>query len=235
MILNVDAVGLEWVCGTYLSKDKVATQEIWDKVDQHTENQKAFKLPSRLIAKTFVFRLIYGGSSYSYANDKDFQHVSTSTKYWDEVIERFYGKYKGWAEWHTRLMQEATTTGRVVAPTGRTYRYEPNFKGDWPRTTILNYSVQGLGADIMAIIRVAIYKRMQQANCKSLLISTVHDSIVVDCPEEEVDLIAAIYKESFDSAPRLFEQWFGTPFTLPLRAEISVGHNMSELNDYNLQ
>lgn len=56
MIVNGDAKALEWVVGTYLSKDKVAKQEILDKVDQHTLNQKAFGLPSRLIAKKFVFR-----------------------------------------------------------------------------------------------------------------------------------------------------------------------------------
>lgn len=47
---------LEWVVGTFLSKDKVAFEEIWNKVDQHSLNQKAFGLPSRLIAKKFVFR-----------------------------------------------------------------------------------------------------------------------------------------------------------------------------------
>jgi hypothetical protein len=40
----------------YLSKDKVWYEEIRNEVDQHTENQKAFGLPSRLIAKKFVFR-----------------------------------------------------------------------------------------------------------------------------------------------------------------------------------
>ncbi len=56
MIVNADAKALEWVAGSALNGDKVAHQEIWDGVDQHTLNQDAFKLPSRLIAKKFVFR-----------------------------------------------------------------------------------------------------------------------------------------------------------------------------------
>lgn len=56
MIINCDASALEWVAGSYLSGDKVAYEEIWNKVDQHSLNQEAFKLPSRLIAKKFVFR-----------------------------------------------------------------------------------------------------------------------------------------------------------------------------------
>ena len=56
MIINGDAKALEWVAGTFLSQDKLAIQEIWDGVDQHSVNMNAFKLPSRLIAKKFVFR-----------------------------------------------------------------------------------------------------------------------------------------------------------------------------------
>lgn len=56
MIINADASALEWVAGSFLSQDKVAHDEIWNKVDQHTLNQQAFNLPSRLVAKKFVFR-----------------------------------------------------------------------------------------------------------------------------------------------------------------------------------
>ena len=69
-----------------MSQDKTAHKEIWAEVDQHTDNQLRLNLPSRLIAKTFVFRLIYGGSAYSYANDPDFASVSKSEKYWQDTI-----------------------------------------------------------------------------------------------------------------------------------------------------
>jgi hypothetical protein len=62
MIIQADARALEWICGAYLSKDRVAYQEIIDRVDQHSLNQKAFGLPSRLIAKKFVFRKLLCGN-----------------------------------------------------------------------------------------------------------------------------------------------------------------------------
>ena len=55
-IVNCDAKALEWFGGTFLSKDKVAKEEILNHIDQHTHNQTTFGLPSRLIAKKFVFR-----------------------------------------------------------------------------------------------------------------------------------------------------------------------------------
>lgn len=229
--MNADASALEWVAGTFLSQDKVAYDEIWNKVDQHTLNQKAFGLPSRLVAKKFVFRLIYGGTEYSYANDPDFEEVSSSQKFWKKVIERFYEKYQGWNDWHIKLMQGATTTGKVVMPTGRVYSFKQNERGDWPRTTILNYPVQGFGADIMAIIRVAFYKRFKQRKIDGLVISSVHDSIVCDVPDSAVDETVALFHEVFNDAPLLFQQWFKVPFTLPLRCEVAVGHNMNDLEE----
>lgn len=250
MIVNADAKSLEWVVGTYLSQDKVAMQEIWENVDAHTSNQIKFKLPGwedaaagiksdkakfgRGIAKIFVFRLIYGGTSYSYANDPDFASVSTSQKFWDGVIDKFYEKYQGWSGWHTKLMQEATTTGKIVMPTGRVYTYSLTKFGDWPRTTILNYPVQGLGADVMAIVRVAFYKRLKQRGFKSLPIITVHDSIVLDALLEEVEALVKLFHEVFKDTPKLFEQWFGKPFNLPLQCEVSTGHNMADLKEFKL-
>ena len=88
MILNADAKALEWVCATYLSQDATAIQEIKNEIDQHSDNQKRFALPSRLIAKTFVFRLIYGGSAYSYAMDNNFKDIGNED-YWQKVIDQF--------------------------------------------------------------------------------------------------------------------------------------------------
>ena len=56
MLVNADFRALEWLGVVFLSKDQVGYREIHASIDQHTENQKAFALPSRLIAKTFVFR-----------------------------------------------------------------------------------------------------------------------------------------------------------------------------------
>jgi len=56
MLINMDMKAIEWVCVAYLSQDRTAMEEIKNQIDQHTANQKRFGLPSRLIAKTFVFR-----------------------------------------------------------------------------------------------------------------------------------------------------------------------------------
>jgi DNA polymerase I-like protein with 3'-5' exonuclease and polymerase domains len=235
MLVNVDAKALEWLVCAYLSKDKVAYQEIIDGVDQHSENQIRFGLPSRVIAKIFVFRLIYGGTEYSYANDPDFTGVSTSQKFWKGVIDEFYEKYYGVHKWHTSLIETVTSTGQLRMPTGRFYNYSPTVRGndlEWPRTTILNYPVQGLGADLMCLARVSFARRFKAARIPGRIISTIHDSIVVDIPNEYLDQVARMFHAVFDDLPYNFKKMFGVEFDLPCRCEVSYGNNKKDLTEY---
>lgn len=132
-------------------------------------------------------------------------------------------------------MQEATTTGRVVIPTGRMFKYEPEKKhGDlvWPRTKILNHSVQALGADLMCIARVSFARRFKQQQVKGVLISTVHDSIVADVENGEVDKTCRMFYEVFQDLPTNFEKLFKVKYTLPLRCEVQYGPNMKDLTEF---
>ncbi len=144
-LIEADASNLEVVCAAYLSQDKVLMQELWDGVDIHGENQKTLGLPDRLTAKIFQFRLIYGGSKYSYAMDPMFNKISNRPDFWDEIISNYYQKYKGLRDWHQALVRGVEKTGKWTSPTGRVYLYEivtkSNGAREWPRTTILNYPV----------------------------------------------------------------------------------------------
>jgi DNA polymerase-1 len=232
MLIQGDASALEWRCASFLSQDEVASKEIWNNVDQHSDNQNRFGLPSRLIAKTFVFRLIYGGSAYSYANDPNFAEVSKSEKFWEKVIEEFYLKYKGLHRWHIKLMQEATTTKKVSLPTGRIYEFEPTLRNGqrvFPRTTILNYPVQGLGADLMTIARVSLFNRMKGKFNDAKLVNTVHDSIIIDCDDKHTDELSQMMLDVFEDVPKNFQKLFGVEFNLPMKAEVQVGNNWKDM------
>ena len=237
MLLQADAKALEWVCAAYLSQDKVAYEEIWNNVDQHTDNQMRFGLPSRLIAKTFVFRLIYGGSAYSYANDPNFADTSKVESFWQNVIDEFYNKYTGLGKWHKDIVAQAMRDRKVTMPTGRVYNYEPELKYNkvkWPRTKILNYPVQGLGADLMAIARVSLNNRLKEVKGVKL-INTVHDSIILDFDSKVCDnnSIVKLVNNCFTDIPTNFKKLFGVEFNLPMRVEIQVGPNWGNMEIAN--
>lgn len=203
----------------------------------HSNNMQLFGLPSRLIAKIFMFRLMYGGTEYSYAQDPDFMEVSSSPKFWKKVIDTFYSKYTGFADWHKKIVQEVTLTGKLRIPgTGREFSFKqyPNRFGgiDWPITQIKNYPVQGTGADLMAIARLQVAKDWKLQQMKGVLVSSVHDSIVADVPNDETEKACILMLNSFEKVPRVFEKAFGLPYDLPFKGEASYGPNLCDLEDY---
>jgi DNA polymerase I-like protein with 3'-5' exonuclease and polymerase domains len=224
------------VAAAFLSQDPTLCAEIREGIDIHGRNQERFKLPERVIAKIFVFRLLYGGNEFSYANDPEFNWVSSSPKYWRRIIDEFYNKYTGISRWHVGLVDIAQRTGGWCSPTGRTYKYEPykDRRGQWtwPRTKILNYPVQGLGADLMSIARVSAYRRLRD---RVLFCNTVHDSIIVDSPNNIVYTICDELERVFVDIPRNFEKVFGVPFNLPMKGEVKYGMNWKDLQKYEHQ
>ena len=237
MLVNGDVKGLEIVCAAELSKDPILWQELLDKQDIHGNNQTAFNLPSRLIAKIFKFRLIYGGSAYSYANDPDFGEVGYSQKQWQKVIDDYYTKYKGIADWHMGLVGTVRETGILEIPSGRIFRFSPkeSWKGlEWPLTTIKNYPVQGYGADLVMLARIELMRLVKERGLANevLLVMTVHDSLVLDVPEKYIDLAAKLITQAIDSVPKLCYTNWSHEFKLPLTCEISVGRSKAELQEY---
>lgn len=247
MLIQCDASALEVRVAAYLSQDETLIQEIIDGVDIHRRNQQMLKLPGwdiedkfdekfkegRLKAKIFVFRLIYGGSAYSYANDPDFMSISKSEKYWQEAIDKFYSKYKGIKLWHESLVREAVERGKVISPTGREYRFEKKYDGTYKDTQIKNYIVQGTGADIMALARVSFFNRLKKLGYEDcLLVNTVHDSIVLDCLPEYLDEIGGMFHSVFEDIPKNFEKIFGTPYNVPMTCEVLYGNDWENMTEY---
>lgn len=114
------------------------------------------------------------------------------------------------------------------------YSSKPNKLGDleWPITTIKNYIVQSLGADLVALARVSLYNRLKAAQMRSKLIMTVHDSIVLDCPEEEWEQAAKMAISCVKDVPKNFERLFKIPFNLSLSGKIMYGNTLGTMEEY---
>lgn len=236
MLVNCDVKGLELCCAAYLFNDKLMTFEIQSGVDIHANNQRDFELPTRLIAKTLQFRILYGGTEYAFVKDPEFMSVSTNLGYWRRAIERFYDKYRGIRDGHKALLDEVMRTGSYTSPVGRRYKFKPyqTPTGDWkwPRTNILNYPVQGFGADLMLLLRVSFWNRIKKQGLKALPIATVHDSVLVDAREEEVNQVVECMKGAAAAIPGNFLKLFGSEYNLPTVVEIEVGSNYKDMSLY---
>lgn len=182
--------------------------------------------------------MIYGGQAYSYAHDSDFSHISKDEKFWKNVIDEFYVKYRGIAKWHDSLVREVLGSGQLVMPTGRVFEFD---RADVAKRTffwrpkILNYPVQGTGADLVSIGRVTMWKRLKKAGLPVLFQSTVHDSIDLDThPKVCYNSVCKIVKQSIEDIPINFFRLFGINFDLPISCEIGYGQNLKDLTPYNV-
>jgi DNA polymerase-1 len=236
MLIQCDASQLEWRTLLELAKDEVGISEILQGEDTHAKNQEAFELPSRLIAKIFLFRTIYRGSGWSFANDPDFMHVSTSPDFWDEMNEKFYRKYQGIDRTHQRWKDTVMGGKAIVGPFGRSWSCPPkrNYRGELkvPWTTLTNYPVQGTGADVMMLARIMAKKRIKDAAIECDFISTVHDSIVVDTREKNLQQLRNIFDGVFADIPNRISTIFGYDWTTPMACESKYGPDMKNMEKF---
>lgn len=220
------------------SKDSVGIQEINDGVDFHADNQKVFNLPSRLIAKKFLFRAIFKGSAYAYSVDNDFKHLG-GEKYWQRVIDRFYNKYTGIAQYHTDLIKTVTRQGYLESESGRIYEFLPiKRRGQWvlPENDIVNFPVQGYSADLMKLARISASRRLQPYSDRVFMINTVHDSLKFDMNTSlrEALEVGKIVKSSFQDIPANFKRIYGRDFLVPMDCDMHVGVNYSWMHKIKL-
>lgn len=233
MLVQIDAAQLEWRVLAWLSGDKTALREINEGLDTHTDNQKTFGLPDRLTAKIYLFRTIYRGSGWSFANDPAFMHVSSSQDFWDDINEKFYKKYEGINEWHLSLARLCAAHKPYRSPLGREWLTLPKEDGKLPWTVFTNYPVQGTGADIMTIGRVSLHRRLKALSLGSLLVSTVHDSIVLDCPMSDVRTIGDLAIKVFNDIPANVKKLWGVDLPCAFPGEVKVGHNLAEMQKFD--
>lgn len=180
-----------------------------------------------------MFRTIFRGSGWSFANDPDFMHVSTSPNFWDDMNEKFYHKYDSLDKTHHRWKDIVMSGKPIVGPLGREWHIHihRDFRGELkiPWTTLSNYPIQGTGADIMMLARLSAHKRTQKAGIKADLISTVHDSICWDTTEDFLLPIKKICDDVFADLPKNIERLFGYKWETPMACESKYGPNMKDM------
>ena len=221
-IIEVDFAQLEFRTAVFLAQDKQGMEDIKNKIDVHRFTADIIGV-SRQDAKAHTFKPLYGGTT---GTDDEKKYYKT-----------FAEKYKDITKWHEELQTQAITYKRIKLPTGREYAFPYAERMPWGGssygTQIKNYPVQGLAtADIVPLACIKIYKLMNEQKVKSLLINTVHDSIVADVYPGEEAVMSKIFDEGTASVIPALDEYYGINFNVPLDTEIKMGYdwlNMKEV------
>jgi DNA polymerase I-like protein with 3'-5' exonuclease and polymerase domains len=157
-------------------------------------------------------------------------HVSTDPKFWDNVGRKFFAKYGGIDACHLAWSQSVVRGEPIVGPFGREWHIDlgRDNRGEVkiPWTVLTNYPVQGTGADVMMVARISFARRLKTLGIPALLISTVHDSIVIDCQKSDVEAVTNLFYQVFDDLVDNLNRTFKINWRTPLNCEVKIGMNM---------
>jgi len=219
-IMEADFAQLEFRVAAFLSQDETAMKEIEDGFDVHAYTaqviSEAGQKISRQEAKAHSFAPLYGATGYG--------RTPAEAKYYAHFIE----KYKGIANWHSKLAIEVLTHKKITTPSGRQFAFphaQRKRNGQVTYfTAIKNYPVQSFAtADIVPTVLLQIESRMDKLN--SLVVNSVHDSVVIDIhPDEEKEVIQVIDSVNRD-LKSIIDDRFNINFNVPLLLEAKVGYN----------
>ena len=90
-------------------------------------------------------------------------------------------------------------------------------------------------ADIVPIACINAYKMMKEKGVKSLLINTVHDSIVVDGHPDEIEIMTKILDKATGSVVDSLYDFYKIEFNVPLDTELKVGYNWLDMQEVDLK
>ncbi|MFT5752870.1 MAG: DNA polymerase-1 [Flavobacterium sp.] len=187
---------------------------------------KVFNVPleevtkeQRSNAKTVNFGIIYGVSAFGLSNQTDLSRKEAA-----ELIEAYYKNYPKLKAYMAEQIDFARENGYVQTVLGRR-RYLKDInsanamvRGGAERNAV-NAPIQGSAADIIKIAMINIHKRLITENWKSKMLLQVHDELVFDVYNDELEKIQPMIKSEMENAFKL---------DVPLIVDLGMGKNWLE-------
>jgi DNA polymerase-1 len=173
----------------------------------------------RRYAKVINFGLIYGMSAYGLASnlgiDKDLARG---------FIERYFTRYPGVAKYMERTREQAKRQGYVETVFGRRLWLPEINSPNGPRRgaaerAAINAPMQGTAADLIKLAMIAVHGWLLRERLATKLIMQVHDELVFEVPQRELDLVRGQVPLLMGSVAQL---------DVPLLAEVGVGENWDQ-------
>lgn len=174
-------------------------------------------------AKAVNFGFLYGMSAKGFVNyAKTGYGVIVSEQEATEIRARFFQTYKDLEPWHAHQKRLCALDGGVYTLFGRFRGLEGIYSSDWSEKgsaerCSVNTPVQSSGSDMLLSSMIEIENTLPEVR----IVCTVHDSILVEVPEDKVDY----YKEKIGNIMRhpTLMDCFGVKLSVPLDIDIGVG------------
>ena len=232
-VLQADYSQLEFRVAAQLCGDDKMRADILEGQDVHKytasiifdKSEDSVSKEERTSAKAHTFKPLYGG----------FSGTPREMAYYKAFVD----KYPKLGTWHEDLQTEAISHGIVRLYTGQQFAFPDTRRMANGSATnapsIKNYPVQGVaGGCVVPLALVDLHTRLKDSKSKSLLINTVHDSVVVDVYPGEEQQVARMMYDSMTKVSQKFEELYNVKWTIPLEVDLEIGNNWLNMKNYNL-
>ena len=227
LIVSADYSQIELRIMAHLSGDENLLRAFGEGLDVHRATaSEVFGVPpaevsaeQRRYAKTINFGLIYGMSAFGLAAQLGIER--DAARNW---IERYFARYPGVKRYMDGTRAQAKAQGYVETVVGRRLWLPEINSPNGPRRggaerQAINAPLQGTAADIVKLAMIAVQGWLDAAGLASRLVLQVHDELVLEVPEAELERVRA-------ELPR---QMAGVlPLAVPLLAEVGAGPNWEQ-------
>lgn len=180
-------------------------------IDLHTSTAaKIYDLPEsfidkdmRRIAKAVNFGIVYGMSDWGLSEEL---HISPMDA--KKFIEKYYEAYPEIRVYLDSAIEDAKKNGFSSTIFNRR-RYMPDINSsnhtvrEFAKRTAMNAPIQGAAADVIKFAMVAVDKEITKRNLNSKIVAQVHDELIIDCPNNELDEVKSLLKEVMENTTKL--------------------------------
>ena len=229
VIVSADYSQIELRIMAHLSGDKTLIAAFQNGEDVHRRTAaEVFGIApenvsseQRRYAKTINFGLIYGMGQYGLAKSLGIDNLSAKT-----FIDRYFARYPGVAEYMQRTKEQAAAQGFVETLFGRRL-YLPDIRNKnanaraGAERAAINAPMQGTASDLIKRAMIDVSRWLVSDDLKSKLIMQVHDELVLEVPEAELDLVK-------EKLPQIMAKVDEGMLNVPLVAEVGAGMNWEE-------
>ncbi|MFD1956568.1 DNA polymerase I [Paenibacillus thailandensis] len=170
-------------------------------------------------AKAVNFGIVYGISDFGLS-----QNLNIPRKEAAQFIEQYFDVFQGVKQYMDDIKMQARKDGYVTTLLERR-RYLPDIKASnfnirsFAERTAMNTPIQGTAADIIKLAMVRMDEAIKDRKLKSRMLLQVHDELVFEVPEEELELMKQLVPQTMASAIEL---------DVPLKADVNYGVNWYE-------
>jgi len=228
VLLAADYSQIELRLLAHFSQDPLLVEAYRRGDDIHTLTaSQVFDVPPLMVrpdhrrqAKVVNFGIVYGLSAFGLSQSLGIEPAEAR-----RFIDAYFEKYAGVRKFRQQILEDARRTQRVTTLFGRVRPIPDinsknvNLRGFAERTAV-NTPLQGTAADLIKIAMIRIDGELLERGMKSRMTLQVHDELVFEVPEAEVDVMRSLVKERMEQVHAL---------TVPLLVEMGVGTNWRDM------